>query len=158
MPLIFYIAASISIVFATAVFGLLLNNALNRKAFYKKFKNMNFLKSENANRYIGVILMKRIIIHSFWKNLNPALRLNSAEGKGNIIRLYDEMTNAEISHLIGFLLTLIIILISYWADFHSGIIVPLMVANIIFHLYPALLQQYNKRRIKRFLEEHYNFK
>jgi len=59
------------------------------------------------------------------------------------------MTNAEISHLICFVLAMVLMIVFYITKFKVGIIIPLFICNILFHLYPALLQQYNKRRLDK---------
>jgi len=112
---------------------------------------MDFVNSDRVNKLLGIVLLKKLILKSFWSKLNPTLKLTSTTDSTRLIALYNEMVNAEVSHLIGFVITLFIIVGSYFINFHKGIIVPLFVANIIFHLYPALLQQYNKRRLRRLI-------
>ena len=63
-----------------------------------------------------------------------------------------EMTYAGISHLIGFLFVLMISLILIIKkDTEFGII--LIISNVIFNLYPSLLQQKNKKRIDKLINK-----
>jgi hypothetical protein len=103
---------------------------------------------EKANRYLGVLALKHIILHSFWKQLNPLLTIKTTN-RETLLKLRTEMTNAEISHLICFVLAMVLMIVFYITKFKVGIIIPLFICNILFHLYPALLQQYNKRRLDR---------
>jgi hypothetical protein len=142
-----YVSASIAVVFSAAIVGMILNKAIIDKPFYKRLMHLNFIKSEGLNTILGVKALRFIILHSFWKFLNPGLKLDKAKGREKLLWLRAEMTNAEISHLIGFVLCLLVILASYIANYKTGIILPLFIANVLFHFYPALLQQYNKRRV-----------
>ncbi|KOS06109.1 hypothetical protein AM493_08710 [Flavobacterium akiainvivens] len=142
-----FVSASISIVFTFAIVGMIVNKAIINKPFYARLTHLNFIKNEKLNKILGVTVLRYIILHSFWKFLNPALKLDKAKGREKLLWLRAEMTNAEISHLIGFALGLMVISASFLANYLTGIIVPLFIANTLFHLYPALLQQYNKRRV-----------
>ncbi len=71
----------------------------------------------------------------------------------DLLKLRDEMTKAEIGHLIGFFVVLI------WAVYKSmtaslllGLVVLLV--NVLFNLYPVLLQQENKKKIDIILERY----
>jgi H+/Cl- antiporter ClcA len=142
-----YISASVAVVFSFAIVGMIVNKAIINKPFYASLTHLNFIKDEKSNKLLGVTVLRYIILHSFWKFLNPGLKLDKAKGREKLLWLRAEMTNAEISHLIGFVLGLLVILASFVTGYKTGIILPLFIANVLFHLYPALLQQYNKRRV-----------
>jgi hypothetical protein len=62
------------------------------------------------------------------------------------------MTYSEISHLIAFIFILGIIIMKLWkGQFIYAII--LLDFNIVFNLYPSLLQQHNKKRIDKLLKQ-----
>lgn len=143
-----YILPSISITFGFSVIGMLINNVIKHKQFYNSLTNLNFVVSEKANRLLGVLLLKYIIIHSFWGKFNPLLTIK-VKNRETLVQLRKEMTYAEISHLICFILILILLPVCYVLKFHDDIIIPLFICNIIFHFYPPLLQQYNKRRLDK---------
>ena len=143
-----YILPSISIAFGFSVIGMLINNAIKHKPFYTSLTNFNFVESEKANKLLGVLVLKYIILHSFWGKFNPLLTIKE-KNRETLVQLRKEMTYAEISHLICFILILVLLPVCYVLKFHDDIIIPLFVCNIIFHLYPPLLQQYNKRRLDK---------
>lgn len=144
------IFASISIAFGFSVIGLLINNMIKRQSYYEVVSNLNFVRNEKANSILGVRVLRYIIVNTFWGKFNPALTIKQGD-KESLVRLRLEMTYAEISHLICFVLILLLLPVCYMLKIRPELIIPLFVCNIIFHLYPALLQQYNKRRLDRLI-------
>lgn len=147
--IIAYIFGSISIAFAFSVVGLLINNLIKNRDFYKRLSNFNFVRGEKANRYLGVLFFRQILVKSFWRHLNPTLKLTERLDREKLQSLRNEMTYAEISHLFAFLLVAALAVASKVCHYREQGIPALIVANIVFHLYPALVQQYNKRRIDK---------
>ena len=79
------------------------------------------------------------------KNTEDSLGFTDGQLR-EIQNLINEMTIAEISHLIGFLfVTFFAVYKTITHDFLFGLII--MIVNIFMNLYPTLLQQENKRRI-----------
>ncbi|WP_146185904.1 hypothetical protein [Flavobacterium album] len=146
-----YILGSISIAFSFAVIGLLINTAIRNMNFYIRLSNFNFITGEKANRYLGVLYFKHILVTSFWRHFNPVLKLTERPDKQKLQSLRNEMTYAEISHLIAFLLVAVLAVLSKVLHYREQGFFPLLIANVAFHLYPALVQQYNKRRLDRIL-------
>ena len=147
-----YITFSISIAFISWIVGMIVNAFLMKTIYYqKKLSNLNFIKSDKLNRVLGIDIFKWIVINTFFKFFNPKLKLNKRVNLVELNYLRNEMTNAEISHLIGFGFMII------FAAF--GVIngkylsaTTIMFVNILMNLYPSLLQQENKRRIDRFIK------
>lgn len=149
--IIVYYTFSISLAFTFAIFGLLINNAIKHRPFYRNLSAFNFIANHSVNKYLGIIYFKKILATTFWKKFNPTLNIGKTSNRAALIALRNEMTYAEISHIIAFLLILIFIPVIYAFQFYKGIITPLFIANIIFHLYPAMVQQYNKRRLDKII-------
>ena len=110
--------------------------------------NLNFIESKIFNRIIGINYFKWIVKNTFFKYFNQKIKMGS--GNINLHELKNEMTLAEISHLIGFLF------VSVFAIFYCFKIslaygVSIMIPNIFLNLYPSLLQQENKRRIGKLI-------
>ena len=142
----------ITFAFGFSVAGLIINNAIKNKPFYANLSNLNFVKSDRTNRYLGVLLFRKIIVNSFWKYLNQSLKVSDRPDNRKLIALRNEMTYAEVSHLIAFICVLIAAVIFEANRLYKGAFIPILVSNVIFHLYPPLLQQYNKRRIDRIID------
>ena len=82
--------------------------------------------------------------------LSPLLRTTPYYDRLSSLDLvrHDEMTKAEVNHLIGFaLVTLAAIVMGITEGPVFGM--AMMVGNVLLNLYPSLLQQENKRRIDR---------
>ena len=144
---------SITFAFGFSIAGMLLNNAIKNQPFYRKLSHYNFVKNEAINKYLGVLLFRKIIVSSFWRHLNPAVKITGRASLSKLVALRNEMTHAEISHLIAFICTLIVaILIRSKKHLYHDAFVPIIVCNIIFHVYPPLVQQYNKRRLDKVIK------
>lgn len=126
--------------------GSVLNEIIKKKTFYEKISNFNFIRSELLNRLICLGFIKWLVYRTYWNKFNPKLKLKSKSNLNDMTLLGREMTYAEISHLIGFMLVLIISTILLFYKLYAFTMI-LSLCNIIFNLYPSLLQQYNKRRI-----------
>ncbi|WP_374676561.1 hypothetical protein [Flavobacterium sp. NRK1] len=148
--ILYNIFTAVFVAFGFSVFGLLINNAIKHKRFYNTLTNFNFVRQEKANRILGIFVLKYIILHSFWGKFNPLLTVKE-RNRETLIQVRKEMTYAEISHLICFILILLLLPILYISNYRTGLIIPLFICNIIFHLYPPLLQQYNKRRLDKII-------
>jgi hypothetical protein len=140
---------AITFTFSLSIIWLLVTNAIKGTPFFTKISNLNFIKSEKANRYLGVFLFKQVLISSFWRHFNPTLKMTGRPDRAKLIALRNEMTAAEIGHLIAFFCTIIAVVIMHNTHFYENAIIPILVCNIIFHIYPPLLQQYNKRRLDK---------
>ncbi|WP_299224420.1 hypothetical protein [uncultured Psychroserpens sp.] len=112
--------------------------------YYKKLSNLNFIKSKTLNKNIGIKYFKWIVKNTFFKFFNQKITLENKNV--DLIKIRNEMTLSEISHLIGFVFVTIF---AIYKVFNVSIVfgLTIMIPNILLNLYPSLLQQENKRRI-----------
>lgn len=123
---------------------MVINSILVKTEYHKKISNLNFIKSKSLNKIIGVESFKWIVKNSFFKFFNQKIKLKNK--KAELTEIRNEMTLAEISHLIGFIFVIFFAVYkSITHDLLFGLII--MIVNIFMNLYPTLLQQENKRRI-----------
>lgn len=142
----FIFGISISII--SWMVGMILNSILMKTEYYKKLSNLNFITSKTLNKSIGLKYFKWIVKNTFFKFFNQNIKL--ANKKADLTEIRNEMTLAEISHLIGFLFAAIFAIHkSFSVSLAFGL--PIMIANIWMNLYPSLLQQENKRRIDKLI-------
>ena len=99
--LIFGISASV----ISWIVSMVLNSVLMKTAYYKKLSNLNFIKSEKLNQKIGIKYFKWLVKNTFFKFFNQNIKIENK--KTDLIKIRNEMTYSEISHLIGFVLVLI---------------------------------------------------
>jgi hypothetical protein len=118
--------------------------------FYNKLSHLNFIESEALNQYIGIAYFKWVVKNTFFKFFNQKIKVENK--KTDLADIRNEMTYAEISHLIGFVVVAMVAL-------YKSVIVSMafgfsiMIPNMLLNLYPSLLQQANKRRIDRLIKK-----
>jgi cytochrome b561 len=135
------------------VAGSFFNRLMAQQKWYRYISNLRFIKREATYKVIGLQYIKWLVYRTAWRKVNPKMKLNAKPGLAEFHALEKEMTSAEISHLIGFCLVLAISLIAITKD-QKGLAICLFITNILFNLYPALLQQQNKYRIKKILAKY----
>jgi endonuclease III-like uncharacterized protein len=131
--------------------------ALIRKtSFYnQKLSNLNFIKSELTNKCIGVGAVKWIVKHTFFKFFNQTIKFHRNMKTSDIKNIRNEMTKAEIDHLFAFIFVSISIVVQFYNQKYA-LVLTLLIVNIVMNLYPALLQQQNKRRIDKLISRFEN--
>lgn len=144
-----YFFYSLTIIFLSWAVGEIVNNKIKNTSWYKNFKSLNFIQNSKVENVIGLKMFKWLLTKTILTKFNPKLRLKK-KTSGGLIFMKQEMTNAEISHLIAFLLVNIIGLV-IWVFVNSLFGITTILLNILMNLYPSLLQQQNKRRINKIL-------
>lgn len=145
-----YVVFGISIAFISWMVGMIVNGLLKNTSYYEQVTDLNFIQSEHLDKMIGLGLFKWIVKNTFFKYFNQKLTLKNKIELSELRELRKEMTYSEISHLIGFaFVTVFAIYKGITIDYVFGL--TIMLCNILLNLYPALLQQKNKRRINRLL-------
>jgi len=134
----------ISMSFISWIVGMLLNAILMKTAYYDNLSNLNFIRSKNLNKKIGLKPFKWVVKNTFFKFFNQKIKVENQND--DLTEIRKEMTFSEISHLIGFTFVTIF---AFFKIFSVGLIfgLTMMIPNTLMNLYPSLLQQENKRRI-----------
>lgn len=146
-----YLSFSISIVFLSFIVGMILTALIRKTNFYNnQLSNLNFIKSENTNKIIGILFIKWIVRNTFFKFLNQKLKIDRNMKVSDLQIIRNEMTKAEIDHLFAFIFTFIFVVIAFFNQKYLSAFIILFF-NIIMNLYPSLLQQQNKRRIDKLI-------
>lgn len=133
------------------VLGAGINEVIKKRSFYCKIANLQFIKNDFIYKLIGIKYIKWLVYKTFWKNFNPHIKIESRPNLAALKFLKSKMTDAEISHLIAFILVLLTALV-FFSIGKNQFGIFLLILNIAFNLYPALLQQKNKQRINVLLE------
>ena len=151
MIILSYFLITIALTFSSWLVGLILNGAIKNKAFYSKITHLNFIKKESVNRSIGIDGFKWVIKNSFFKYFNQKLKFKTRPSISQLKEIRKEMTYSEISHFVGFIFILVIIVLKLLKG-QNAYAFMLFIFNIIFNLYPSSLQQQNKKRMDRILK------
>lgn len=150
-----YLSFSISIAFISWIVGIIIGAFFGKTAFYSKnLSDLNFIKSENLNRIMGVGIFKWIVKNTFFRFFNQKLKLKKKIEKTDLHKLRDEMTIAEINHLIAFVFATVFALVKFLNSSYLFALI-IMIVNVMMNLYPSLLQQENKRRIDKLIRKLY---
>ena len=104
-------------------------------------------------KQLGVLLLGWVIRKSILGKFNTKLNYQGKWDQTKLIRLKEDMTFAENNHLLGFLLMQAYVFLLAFLNVELWQIAFYTVFNIIFNFYLVLLQQYNKRRIDRVLDQ-----
>lgn len=147
-----YILNSIAFTFVSWCIGLVLNNIIKKMPFYSKLSHFNFIKKEATYQAIGMSGFKWILKNSFFKYFNQKLKFETRPSIAQLLEIRKEMTYSEIGHYIAFIFIVVITILKLYNEqlMYATI---LCICNIIFNLYPSLLQQQNKKRIDRILKQ-----
>ncbi len=138
-------------VFGSWTIGLLINNAIKNTIFYSKHSHFNLIKKESTSQIIGMKAFKWALKNSFFKYFNQNLKFETRPSISELQEVRKEMTYSEVSHYIAFVIILVVAILKLWKG-QAVYAAILFVFNIIFNLYPSLLQQQNKRRIDRIIK------
>ncbi|PST83176.1 hypothetical protein C7T94_11290 [Pedobacter yulinensis] len=146
-----YFSFSIAIAFISWIVGMILNAMFAKTDFYQAhLLSLNFIKNEQLNALLGLEPFKWIIMHSFFKYLNPKLSIKKKIVPAELAVYRAEMTLAELNHLFAFAFMLLFVAFKLFQGLYLFALV-LLVVNVLTNLYPSLLQQQNKRRIDRYM-------
>ncbi len=151
MIILIYFLNAILFTFISWLIGLIVNNVIKKASFYSKLSHFNLIKKESTYRIIGMTAFKWILKNSFFKYFNQKLNFESRPNKSQLEDIRKEMTYSEISHFIAFIFIFIIMVLKL-SKGQVTFAAILFVFNIIFNLYPSLLQQQNKNRINKILK------
>ena len=113
--------------------------------------NNHFL-SNKWTKHIGVLHLGWLIRHSFMRIFNQKLVYKGKLNQEKLSKLHQEMTFAEVGHLLAFFFLLLINGLFIYLKLEFWYIILFFFLNIIFNFYLVLLQQYNKRRIEKLLK------
>ncbi len=151
MIILSYFLNAIALTFTSWLVGLIRNGAIKNKLFYSKISRLNFITKEATYQAIGMNGFKWMIKNSFFKYFNQKLKFKTRSSISQLKEIRKEMTYSEISHFIGFIFILVIIVLKLLKG-QAAYVFILLIFNIIFNLYPSLLQQQHKKRIDKILK------
>ena len=146
-----YFTFSLSITIISWMVGMIVNSFLRKTQFYRDHLfNLNFIRNEQLNLMIGLPICKWVIKNTIFSFFNQKLTIKKRIDRAGFVKLKEEMTMAEIDHLIGF------VFLAVFAVFHFyhgrvALGLTIMTMNTLLNLYPSLLQQANKRRIDKLI-------
>jgi hypothetical protein len=113
-----------------------------------RFKFANWEKEGNIYRYFGIKIFRKVIIYSPFVLLSLGIRVWT--GRNDFERVLRELNMAEGTHKLALLITSMAVIILFFAD-RTKESFYLLIGTILFHVYPIMLQRWNRGRIKRLI-------
>lgn len=130
-----------------AILGGVLHITMPLPASYYRIKQ--FESDGRLYEFLGVHIFKKLLIRSPLALLNPTIRHKG--DRSALVDLESKMRDAETGHLFIFIIILLTALYTAmkgWWNFT----IWLMLFNILFNVYPIMLQRYNRARLTPILE------
>ena len=146
-----YYTFSLSITVISWMVGMIVNSFLRKTHFYRDhLSNFNFIRNEQLNLLIGLPVCKWVVKNTFFGFFNQKITIKKRIDRAGLIKLREEMTIAEIDHLIGFAFVAAFAVFNFYHG-RLALGLTIMALNTLLNLYPSLLQQANKRRIDKLI-------
>jgi hypothetical protein len=122
------------------------NAFLRRLTVYDRLSNRYLFTKSKSYENLGVLWFRKILLLTPLRLFNTNIRFSANRSLETLESIRMHMTNAEMSHWVGFAAMLVLNVVAWW---YRGLTVALayLIVNIIGNLYPCLLQQYNRRRL-----------
>jgi hypothetical protein len=118
-----------------------------------KTKFANWEKEGNIYRYFGIKIFRKVIFYSPFVLMSLGIRVWS--GRDDFERVLRELNMAEGSHKLALIFTSIIVIILFFVD-HRKESFYLLIGIILFHVYPIMLQRWNRGRLMRLINNNEN--
>ena len=148
-----YLTFSVSISIISWMVGMVFNSFFKKTKYYESCANINLIKSKSLRNNIKLNWFKWIVKNTFFKYFNPSLKISSKPSIDELKLLRDDMTFAELNHLVGFGFVCSFACIKFVNGLYLFGVVMIIV-NVLLNLYPSLLQQENKQRIDKLLKRY----
>lgn len=140
----------IMMMFLSFIVGVIVDPILRRTTNYEKLSSQYVFRDSKTYEAVGLLWFRRFLKLTPLGSFNSEIRFTSKRELDEFRTIRDRMARAEISHWVGFVTMLILTFVAWWC---RGPIVGIayVVFNVFGNVYPALLQQYNKRRLGRLI-------
>lgn len=148
-----YLPFALSLGFLSWMLGLIVTGLIRNTTFYRRhLTQLNFIRSERLNRLLGIGVVRWAVKNTPLRIFNPKLAIKGRPDREGLVLLRAEMTAAEVGHLVGFVAILPFVAVKFMRD-EPAFGLTIFLADVLMNLSPALLQQWNKRRLDRVLEK-----
>ena len=151
--LIFRLSQSLLIAIYSGLPGLWIAIIIRKKnwSFFYRVKNFEITKNAGFYKLLGLDFFTYCVKNTFFRHCNTKIKITKKPDINEVDNLLNEITISELCHIFGFLIVLLfqitVLILSLYDMFFSSI-----VFNTIFNVYPILLQERNKLRLRNFLK------
>lgn len=152
MLLLYKVSISFLFAFYSGLPGLWIAERMFKRGlpFFYSVKAFTLTRNIKFYHFLAIDVFVYCLKNSFFKHFNNRIRITRAPGIAEINELLNQITVAEICHLFGFGIVLIFQIIAavYWGS--TDVVLYSSLFNLIFNVYPILLQERNKLRLRNF--------
>lgn len=151
--LVYWFNVSFLVAFYSGLPGLWIAQIMRKKdsPFFYAVKNFELTKNDNFYKLLGLNFFTFCLKNSFFRHFNKKIKLTKRPTGIQVNDLINEITLSEICHVFGFLFVLIFQILVFIKTERFHVLVFASIFNIIFNVYPVLLQERNKSRFKNLL-------
>jgi len=132
-----------ALLFASYGIGAAIHSLFKNTAWYQRMISKNYL-SDDWTKRLGVLLLGKIIIATPLRNFNKKLYIKGRPQKEELLQLKQDMDDAEMGHLFGFYVLVILCVVYIFLGKSWKLILAIFIINIILNLYLVFLQQYKQ--------------
>jgi hypothetical protein len=132
------------------VLGFFIQLPIPKIAAEKLFPLSRFEKEGEGYERFGVKAFKNMLIRSGYNAIMQKSMKVTATSVEEFERLLYLMRQAELIHFFGCVFSIIVSFWFLWSDMFYPFIV-IFFSNVLFNVYPILLQRYNRLRIKKII-------
>lgn len=150
--LLYKVVLSFLVTFYSGLPGLWLAEKMFKRgsAYFYLLKEFTLTQNVYLYRFLAVDVFVYCLKNSFFRHFNTKIRITKAPGLDEIDELLDQIAVSELCHLFGLMFVLIFQIIAVVASGSFDLVIYSSFFNLIFNVYPILLQERNKLRLKNF--------
>jgi hypothetical protein len=143
----------LSVIMVSWFLGLLMTAYLKTQPYYPAISSLNLLRSQRMYTIVGIQVFKWLVTKTVYRYLNKNIKFRTRPDLDELVNVRAAMTESEVLHGIAFLFVILAGLPVLLIQGDYQMVFYLMALNIIFNLYPTLLQQYNKAKLDKVMDE-----
>ena len=133
--------------------GLWIAEIMRKKnaSFFYSVKNFELTKNVGFYKLLGLDLFTYCVKNTFFKHCNTKIKITKKPTLQEADKLLNEITISELCHFFGCMLVILFQIAALIWELYEIFFFSLLF-NTIFNIYPILLQERNKLRIRNFLK------
>ena len=151
--LVFRLCISILIPVYSGLPGLWIAEIMRKKnsSFFYSVKNFEITKNIGFYKRLGLDFFTYCVKNTFFRHCNTKIRIPKKPSIDEIDKLLNEITISELCHIFGFIFVVLFQITALILGLYDMLFSSILF-NIIFNVYPVLLQERNKLRLRNFLK------
>lgn len=127
------------------------NHEKKNSSFFYCVKNFEITKNVGFYKLLGLDLFTYWGKNTFFRHCNTKIQITKKLNINEVDNLLNEITISELCHIFGFIFVLLFQIIALVLGLYNMFFVSLLF-NTIFNVYPILLKERNKLKLRNFLK------